>query len=83
MVPGGVVCPLFQTVTGEHIPVQGLDKATYPIGTELQLEGTLVRRSSCQQGKQTLRLSHIIAVNGITQADALASPQASSEVPVP
>lgn len=64
---GGVVCPLLKSSTGELIPLMGVRMNEYPIGTRLELVGVFVKRSPCQQGKQTLRVERVIAVDGIVK----------------
>jgi hypothetical protein len=64
---GGVVCPLLKSDSGELIPLMGVRKNEYPIGTRLDLQGVFVKRSPCQQGKQTLRVELVLAVDGIVK----------------
>jgi hypothetical protein len=64
---GGIVCPLLKLNTGELIPLMGVRTNEYPIGTRLELQGVFVKRSPCQQGKQTLRVQRVVAVDGIVK----------------
>lgn len=64
---GGIVCPLLKSSAGELIPLMGVRMNEYPIGTRLDLEGVFVKRSPCQQGKQTLRVERVISVDGIAK----------------
>lgn len=64
---GGIVCPLLKASNGELIPLMGVRLGQFPLGTALDLEGVMVKRSPCQQGRQTLQVSRIVAVDGIKQ----------------
>ena len=64
---GGIVCPLLKSSAGELIPLMGMRLNEYPIGTRLDLEGVFVKRSPCQQGKQTLRVERVVAVDGVVK----------------
>ncbi len=60
IVDGGVVCPLLQTREGLQIALQGVARDRYPAGTQLKVEGRLVRNSMCMQGARTLLVNRIL-----------------------
>ena len=67
LVEGGIVCPLLKLGSGDLVPLLGAGLAEYPIGTSLEIKGTYVQRSPCQQGRQTLRVDRVLAVNGVAK----------------
>jgi hypothetical protein len=67
LVDGGIVCPLLKLTTGELLPLMGIGMTEYASGTSLEIEGALVQHSPCQQGRQTLRVDRVLAVDGVVQ----------------
>jgi hypothetical protein len=59
VVPGGVVCPLFRTVSGETLSLTGLSTKEFKQGLVLSLTGRWEAQSVCMQGYPTLRVEHI------------------------
>jgi hypothetical protein len=64
MAEGGIVCPLFRSDDGTIFPLMGLNQNEHAIGTRLELEGTFVKRSTCQQGEKTFNVESVIGVGG-------------------
>jgi hypothetical protein len=67
LVDGGIVCPLLKLATGELVPLMGIGMTDYPFGTRLEIKGTLIQHSPCQQGSQTLRIDRVLAVDGVAK----------------
>jgi hypothetical protein len=67
LVEGGIVCPLLELDTGERVPLMGAGVRDYAAGTRLEIKGVYVQRSPCQQGRRTLRVERITAVDGVTK----------------
>lgn len=59
VVPGGVVCPLFRTVSGETLSLTGLSTKEFKQGLVLSLMGRWEAQSICMQGYPTLRVEQI------------------------
>lgn len=67
LVEGGIVCPLMELDTGERVPLMGAGVRDYAAGTSLEIKGVYVQRSPCQQGRRTLRVERITAVDGVAK----------------
>ena len=59
---GGIVCPMFMTDDGASFPLMGIRQGEYPVGTQLELAGNFVMRSTCQQGEKTFQVDSIVSV---------------------
>ena len=59
---GGIVCPMFTSDDGTSFPLMGVRQDEYPAGTQLELEGTFVKRSTCQQGERTFQVESVVSV---------------------
>ena len=59
VIPGGVVCPLFRTVSGETLSLTGLSVSQFQQGLVLGLKGRWETQSVCMQAYPTLRVEHI------------------------
>ncbi len=64
---GGIVCPLLLGTDGQTVALVGVRPGQFEKGTQLELEGMLVRRSPCQQGNGAFRVDRIVSVNGVIQ----------------
>jgi hypothetical protein len=59
VVPGGVVCPLFRTESGDLVTLTGLSVKGFAPGTLMGLQGRWEAQSVCMQAYPTLRVEHI------------------------
>lgn len=59
VVPGGVVCPLFRTESGDLVSLTGLSVQGFAPGTLMGLQGRWETQSVCMQAYPTLRVEHI------------------------
>ena len=59
VVPGGVVCPLFRTESGDLVTLTGLSVQGFAPGTLMGLQGRWEAQSVCMQAYPTLRVEHI------------------------
>ena len=59
VVPGGVVCPLFRTESGNLVSLTGLSVQGFAPGTWMGLQGRWETQSVCMQAYPTLRVEHI------------------------
>lgn len=59
---GGIVCPMFTSDDGTSFPLMGVRQGEYPAGTQLELQGTFVTRSTCQQGERTFQVETVVSV---------------------
>ncbi len=59
VVPGGVVCPLFRTESGDLVSLTGLSVQSFAPGTWMGLQGRWETQSVCMQAYPTLRVEHI------------------------
>ncbi len=64
---GGVICPLLLGKDGQTIALVGVRLGQFETGTQLELEGVMVSRSPCQQGKEAFRVDRIVSVDGVIQ----------------
>ena len=64
---GGILCPLLLDADGETIALVGIKLEQFTPGTRLDLEGTMISYSPCQQGKAAFRVDKILSINGVTQ----------------
>lgn len=59
VVPGGVVCPLFRTESGDLVSLTGLNVQGLAPGILMGLQGRWETQSVCMQAYPTLRVEHI------------------------
>lgn len=59
VVPGGVVCPLFRTESGDLVSLTGLSVQGFAPGILMGLQGRWEAQSVCMQAYPTLRVEHI------------------------
>jgi hypothetical protein len=59
VVPGGVVCPLFRTESGDLVSLTGLSVKGFAPGILMGLQGRWEAQSVCMQAYPTLRVEHI------------------------
>ena len=59
VVPGGVVCPLFRTESGDLVSLTGLSVQGFEPGILMGLQGRWEAQSVCMQAYPTLRVEHI------------------------
>ncbi len=59
VVPGGVVCPLFRTESGDLVSLTGLSVQGFAPGILMGLQGRWETQSVCMQAYPTLRVEHI------------------------
>jgi hypothetical protein len=64
---GGVICPLLRGPDGQTIALVGVRMGQFETGTRLELEGVMVSRSPCQQGKEAFRVDRIVSIDGVIQ----------------
>jgi hypothetical protein len=57
LVEGGVVCPLVRSASGQTISLVGLPRDTRVIGRRVELTGSYLRESQCQQGDRTFQVT--------------------------
>ena len=62
-VEGGIVCTLFRADDGTIFPLMRLSKNELVIGASLELQGTFVKRSMCQQGERAFNVESVIGVD--------------------
>ena len=60
VVPGGVVCPLFRTESGDLVSLTGLSVQGFAPGTLMGLQGRWEAQSVCMKAYPTLRVEHIL-----------------------
>jgi hypothetical protein len=49
--PAGAVCPQVRLSSGETISVEGLPRELREVGRRIEMQGTFLRDSRCQQGR--------------------------------
>jgi hypothetical protein len=67
VIDGGVICPLIKTNEGEVFALVGIPNDKFAINTKLELEGTYIKRSICQQGDMAFRIDRILKINNESQ----------------